>query len=74
MTAPTYVLNVDGVAQDRTPEEVAAGLRLLDTFMEPQAVIGKPLDLEIGSVWIDYAEIALLALILVTLVVIALKL
>ena len=72
MTAPTYVLNVDGVAGQRTPEEVEAGLRLLDTWMEPQAVIGRPL--EASTSWIDYAEIALLALILVTLIVIAVKL
>lgn len=72
MTSPTYHLHVDGVARQRTPEEVEAGLKLLDTWMQPQAIPGE--SLEIGSVWLDYAELALLALILVTLIVIAVKL
>lgn len=56
-----YVLSVE--KGNRTPEEVEADLKLLDSFMEPVSVTT---ELEsLGPDWTDYTDLGLKALLVI---------
>ena len=71
MTDTAYHLHVDPTSREH-PDTVNDRLAALERWMEPHAIVGEPLE-DVG-LWLDYAQMVLLGLILVTLVVIAVKL